>query len=245
MVRIKPYAGTLERRREYLRRARASGRKRAIGRRSKVRRRLSTKHIRKTILRMHEPKMHYQTVYNGVEMALDTPGVALSLPTVGSGADEREGDKIYLDHLKVTAVVTKENDLGDELCRILIVRWKGDNAHDSPIAGAGVLNEILETTLWGTPNTVQAPYIADKALRSKFEVVWDKRFIMTQQNGPGNTAAKKMFVFTLPLKRMHKFEDAGQTGPNNMYCWVLSNYAAAARASPIIMMQVLLQFKEV
>jgi len=188
---------------------------------------------------MHEPKFHWQYVYNNVEMAYDTPVVQLSQPPVGDGADEREGDKIFHDHLKISCAVQKEADNGDELCRILIIRWKMDNAHETPVLG-----DIVETGLYGTANTVQAPYVLDKSRRAKFEVVWDKKFIMTHPNGT-SPLAKKMFITKVPLKRMFKFEDAGQTGQNNLYCFALSNYAAAVRAGPSIHLETTIQFKEV
>lgn len=212
----------------------------AAGAGARAVRRNEKKKIEKTLLQMHEPKYYYQTVYNGVEMANDTPVVQLTQPTVGNNADEREGDKIFHEHLKIRAVVTKEADNGDELCRILIIRWKMDNAHDTP-----VLADIVESTLFGTANCVQAPYTVDHSRRAKFEVIWDKQFVMTQQNGPASVLAKKMFIAQVPLKRMFKFEDAGQTGQGNLYAFCLSNYTAAARASPILMLQTVLQFRDV
>jgi len=189
---------------------------------------------------MHEPKFHFQYVYNNVEMAYDTPVVALSQPPVGDNADEREGDKIYHDHLKIAAVIQKEADNGDELVRILIIRWKMDNSHETP-----VLADIVETGLYGTANTVQAPFILDKSRRAKFEVVWDKKVVMTAPNGAASPLAKKMFILNVPLNRMFKFEDAGQTGQGNLYAFALSNYAAAVRAGPSLHLSTTIQFRDV
>jgi len=207
--------------------------------RTRRRGRATTKKIKRTILRMAEPKSVYQTVFNAVEMANDAAPVKIVMPVTGDLEDQRDGDKIYLDWLKLRTVIEKTADNGTEMLRVLAIRWKMDNAHDTP-----VIADILESTLFGTANIVQAPYTLDKSRRSKFEVLYDK--VVMSDHPPGGSLPKKhLLVAHIPLKKMHKFEDAGADGQGNMYVWILSNYTAAARVNPLAHVQSVLQFRDV
>lgn len=232
-------SGTASRYSRGVRRGRAARSRRVWKSRSRRRALSTTKKIRRTILRMAEPKSVYQTVFNLVEMANDTAPVKIVMPVTGDLEDQRDGDKIYLDWLKLRVFIEKTADNGTEMLRVLGIRWKMDNAHDTP-----VIDDVLESTLFGTANIVQAPYTLDKSRRAKFEVLYDK--VVMSDHPPGGSLPKKhLLAATIPLKRMHKFEDAGADGQNNMYFWILSNYTAAARVNPLALVQTVLQFRDV
>lgn len=194
--------------------------------------------IERTILDLHEPKFMIDAQYTNAECANDLVLARIDMPAQGDSISDRDGDKIFVDWIKIRGVLTKQADDGTSHVRIVVFRWFMDDAVSVPVIG-----DVLDTAGWGAALAEIAPYSQQLSKDERFQVLADKTVRLDQQPG-ASVLTIRNFKLHIRLNAVFNFNAAAITGNGNVYMMAVTNQAAAARVGPLITCKSTTRFRD-
>lgn len=131
--------------------------------------------------------------------------------TQGDGWNERIGDRMKMNSLKIRGYVAPKSTGTGDIARIMIIQWRPDNAADQPSNG-----ELFEDI-----STVKEPvsgYTIEEAHRKKWKVLMDRTFLIPAY-AQANSRKDLFFTANIKGKKMSPiiYEANGTTGSNHIY----------------------------
>lgn len=204
-----------------------------------MRGRVTARRIKRVMLNTLEPKYANDAQYAGIECAYDTPLAKIDMPAQGDSALSRDGDRIFVDYIKLQGIIVKQADNGDEPVRLCVFRWNMDDGITVPVLG-----DVLDTATWGSGTAVQCPYVQQRALRRKFNILYDRVLYVRQPNGATFNGVR-IFKMHLRVKKNLLFQAGAQTGIGQYYMFAVTNSATASTVGPIISCRSVMRFRDV
>lgn len=134
-------------------------------------------------------------------------------PTQGNGFNQRIGDVINLQSIKIRGTVLVGSTTN--YMRIVLFRWRSDSNLDIP-----AVDKIFGSSYTGSGLAPYSPIEAEKSVREKFTVLGDK-FVVCHQDKP-----LVAFNFNRKLNTKVYFNRAGQQGKGHIYMAFLSDDGA-------------------
>lgn len=155
----------------------------------------------------------------------------LAMPVQGINQIQRIGDTIKPTYLKGKIVITPDDVTGNAF-RVLILRWKPEQAFDPC-----TISKVFKNT-FGT-NSTNSLYIDDNLGRSKFDILWDRSYALESNK---TVMVPNLYV---PLKKTMKFPaTTGDPVSGTIWMGVCSDSAFGAASHPKISFSTRFHFKD-
>lgn len=192
------------------------------GRGGRGKKRTLGKEVRRIIKNLSEKK-HTDEYSTG--SAVDTTGGLICLTdsiAQGDGDTQRIGDIVKLVSIKGRFLLAANGSAtGHNVCRIVMYRWKMDDAVESP-----ALNDVFY-------DTVNTPFLSNIVRdMKKLTVLMDKTVVLSPT---GVNGAYKMFYVNIPASKLSNihYADQASTGTGQIYMTVLGSAGAGTSAATL------------
>lgn len=181
-------------------------------------------YVKKTISRKVDNKETVVNAANG-PASYDAPIISsLVGPAEGTGQDERIGDKIYLNSLRLKVALLKNaSQTVDAVVRLMVLQW------NQPDGSAPTLADMF--------SSASAAYygeVENNLLLNQGKVLYDKRFVIGATAGDQNTKVASISLFGKKLQRRTIMFDSSVVTKGQLYFIAFSNIANGTNTEPLV-----------